>query len=985
MREFLHIKLFNVMLGTFIVPFFCFAQKVSPPNADAKIYQAIDSIYTNLYFNDYNNAIKAFDTQLKIATTNKRWHIVLNVLTLKAKCAFHHNIFTAILPTLREAEQVEKEKHAILETLDSTYLVRSQIFNVRGIYHYTLGNFIQAIKNFETIIKINKTYNSIDLINLRGIYMFIGYSYFEMMLYDKAYMNYEQASALLPKEITTDYLYQQAMGDLFKGKCKEFKALHMKDSSLVKEALQMYRHAFKILISIRREVKNQNALRSAYIRIAAAHSILKNYDSALYYLKTSFVINKDHEYKTFIVLGDLYKEQKKFSQATSYYLEAYDKVVQVYPEKHFEKSIPLIKKAEVQMLTQDYSGALKTCQLGLTLIVKEFNDARNILKLPIDIKESNLSLLLDCTWLKAKIFFNWSQHGGPDNYLEESLKTYQYAIGIISEMQNNYPESTYKQDLAAKVHAFYEDALNAIYEANKKDGPHQNHINLFFALLEANKNTVLRESFNSTYAHAFTHIPQSILDQEIFLKGLMASLKRKIYESPYDSTQHESKTKLYKLSLQYDSLITIIKSGYPAYYQLKHAKNEFKLTDLKKPLDTKTVVVEFFWGDENLFIMAVGKNKHVVKKITNLATLATEVRTVLQHIHDPFSKIQSSTTTFINTSYNLYSKLLGSVLANWKTDNIQSLVIIPDGLLCYLPFDILITSRPSTQQAVSYHSLPYLLNTYTIRNLFAASFIKSSTSPGKFTYSYVGFAPGYSKSEPLPTSNRNASKPTHLTHNEAEVGQASGYFNGKTIVGNEATETTFRNMAQQAKILHLSMHAFTNDYDPSYSGLAFTPQDSAKEENDGLMHLYELYNLPINADLTVLSACETGAGKYARGEGIMSLGRAFRYAGCENIVMSLWKVNDKATTEIMTLFFQNLKAGMDKDEALRQAKIKFLSSPQNKYFTHPYYWSAFIISGDPSPVVNSPFNWINVAIITFVFLVTLLIFLYRRKLLASVR
>ena len=109
------------------------------------------------------------------------------------------------------------------------------------------------------------------------------------------------------------------------------------------------------------------------------------------------------------------------------------------------------------------------------------------------------------------------------------------------------------------------------------------------------------------------------------------------------------------------------------------------------------------------------------------------------------------------------------------------------------------------------------------------------------------------------------------------------------------------------------------------------------------------------ADLAVLSACETGGGRYTRGEGIVSLGKAFRYAGCENIVMSLWKVNDRTTADIMKLFFQNLGAGMGKDEALRQAKLSFLNDAENRYFAHPNYWSAFILSGDALPLVAERF------------------------------
>ena len=193
-----------------------------------------------------------------------------------------------------------------------------------------------------------------------------------------------------------------------------------------------------------------------------------------------------------------------------------------------------------------------------------------------------------------------------------------------------------------------------------------------------------------------------------------------------------------------------------------------------------------------------------------------------------------------------------------------------------------------------------------------------------------------------------------LNYNVEEVGYASGYFGGKIYTGSEATEDQFRSVSGRAKLMHLSMHGFVNNEDPSFSAMIFTSDDSLKGlgyDHDGLLYLHELYNLPLVADLAVLSACETGGGRYTRGEGIVSLGKAFRYAGCENIVMSLWKVNDRTTADLMKIFFRNLSAGMSKDEALRQAKLSFLNDAKNRHFAHPYYWSGFILSGDALPLL----------------------------------
>lgn len=130
--------------------------------------------------------------------------------------------------------------------------------------------------------------------------------------------------------------------------------------------------------------------------------------------------------------------------------------------------------------------------------------------------------------------------------------------------------------------------------------------------------------------------------------------------------------------------------------------------------------------------------------------------------------------------------------------------------------------------------------------------------------------------------------------------------------------------------------------------MAFTSQHTSEE--DDFLYAYELYNMRLHTDLAILSAYETGTGTLARGEGILSLGRAFKYAGCPNVAMSLWKVNDQTTGQIMQAFCKNLKEGMEKDEALRQAKLTFLSDPNSRMVAHPHFWAPFVLVGNDEPI-----------------------------------
>jgi CHAT domain-containing protein len=224
---------------------------------------------------------------------------------------------------------------------------------------------------------------------------------------------------------------------------------------------------------------------------------------------------------------------------------------------------------------------------------------------------------------------------------------------------------------------------------------------------------------------------------------------------------------------------------------------------------------------------------------------------------------------------------------------------------------------------------------------------------------FEGYAPSYENSQQPSSSTRDdnsqclevdlSSLPA-LSNNQKEVKEIAKMLFGKAYAGATATEEIFKRNASKPRIVHLAMHGFLNDCNPLLSGLAFslesvnkTPSDSVSDEFDGLLYAYEIYNLKINAELAVLSACNTGSGHLEKGEGVMSLARAFKYAGCPNVVMSLWQAEDAATAQIMKDFYGQLQQGVGKDEALRQAKMNYL---KNSKLDHPYFWSAFVLIGD---------------------------------------
>ena len=171
------------------------------------------------------------------------------------------------------------------------------------------------------------------------------------------------------------------------------------------------------------------------------------------------------------------------------------------------------------------------------------------------------------------------------------------------------------------------------------------------------------------------------------------------------------------------------------------------------------------------------------------------------------------------------------------------------------------------------------------------------------------------------------------------------------------------------------MHALVDDEQSMQSKLVFTTTPTQQE--DGFLHLYELYNMQLKADLVVLSACNTGYGQYIRGEGIASLGRAFAYAGCPTVVMSHWSVDDQSTSKLMAYFYEGLAAGKSKALALQEAKLQYLENAAPRD-AHPAFWGSFVLNGNDAPIESGNAYWWIIFVASIV-IIGLLYFWRRSK------
>ena len=277
------------------------------------------------------------------------------------------------------------------------------------------------------------------------------------------------------------------------------------------------------------------------------------------------------------------------------------------------------------------------------------------------------------------------------------------------------------------------------------------------------------------------------------------------------------------------------------------------------------------------------------------------------------------------------------------------MIIIPEGKLSYFPFDILVT-KPVPEFSGLYKDVPFLIRDCSIRYGYSATLLDRLEKTGRIRLDkLIAFAPGYADDTAHVgegnfrdiTIDRSSLISLPGSINEVlEIGKLSG---GRAFTGSTASEGLFKKLAGDSHIIHLATHAFLDDDDPLQSKLVFS---EGTVEEDGFLNVYEIYNMDLAARMVVLSACNTGAGMIKNGEGIMSLARAFAYAGVPNIVMTLWTVSDRQSYKLMLGFYRHLISGRSTESALRRAKLDFLEEAEPEY-QHPQYWAGFIFVGNP--------------------------------------
>jgi CHAT domain-containing protein len=704
---------------------------------------------------------------------------------------------------------------------------------------------------------------------------------------------------------------------------------------------------------------------SLYETQASYYIQVKQNDSALFAMRKAAHLlgfqNIDSEFKgrineslakLYLLEGNFNEAEKHFDQAEVFFLNSQGR-------QSFYLAGIYLSKADFFEKQTKYDQALNFCNQAIGKLVLNFKpdmngnpNLKNVLS-----KKQLFSVLQKKAQLHEKISVLKNDLGA----LVKAFNTNHLALALLDSTANEFSLDKDKIILSEQSYAAFEDAIrisNTLY----KKANEEKYFNNVIALIEKSKGNLLLE--NLRLVNRFSGIKQEWLNQEKELKAEMLLVEQSIYQAEEKS---EGKAELQKsreryaaIKREYSALIEQIKREAPDYYKLRFDHSVVSGEMIQQQLlKSNEALIEFFVGDSILAIAGFAKDKKYLKVkplLPDFTAKMNQFRGALTTMNSDFSEL----------STQFYDFLLKDCMNELGAD-IKSLIIIPDGLLGYLPFEVLIQSKePKTV---------YLNDQISIHYANSATYLmeQMNRKPSDAQNFFAGFVSSGTVLIPDEVVTRDQQY-VSLQGAEKEVASITDLFSSGFMVFDPANKNDFIEKASDYKILHFAMHSSLNDKNPMMSVMVFSEADST----ENLLSAIELYSMKLNSELAVLSACNTGVGQLHRGEGIMSFSRAFAYAGVPSAVISLWKVPDIATSKIMVSFYTYLKNGESKDKALQLARQDFIR--ENPEMAHPYYWSGFILSGNADSITFPTSRWWMWTLLASAWVVLLTIYLRRKKL-----
>jgi len=826
----------------------------------------------------------------------------------------------------------EKSIDICLKSKGVYYKDRVNGFMNLALYYFYIGDFKKSINIVNE--KVLSCQNDKMHSKISNAYNILGINYHRLGKYDKA-INYFKKAFLICLEKLGEkslfgitFLINIAYNHLLNGDVQ--KAIEYNKRALETNSKFYPKHVNASVIC--------NNIGECYLQN-------KDYEQAFVYAEMAFNYQKDKPnsgIKGSVVrdLGNCYFKTGNSIKA----IECFKEASQIYSESvgaNHPYNIEVSNKIGLAFLEINKSDeAIKIYEKTIENNCQEFIFSSNY-QLPNETNFYSKNLLIDsCQGLAQAYNQSYKEKFQEPKKLIFSYYLYFFAIELSSEVKNNLQSENdilifVKKNIFLCQRAvetgilisnldFNNDMIQFSIEEIKETNSHF----IFPEIKEVNIDLfMLSEKYKSSILHsklleqeAKIKVPKDIIDEEYQLRVDMNYLQNKINKKK-DVLEKEAliwETERGKLEERYSNLISNLETNYSNYFDIKY-NTQVVSTELFNVLNEKQILLEYLLTSEAIFIFVINQQTIEIKQI--------ELPDDFGQFIDSFSILNKQ--NFIDDSRKAYEILIEPIEALLIDKN--DIIIIKDPCIESIPFEVLlfepVNGRPQTKE------LPYMIKRYTISYHFSATMWFKSVNKKKRNQksSFIGYAPRYENSNftPLVSTNKEV-----LTI--AEAFKCNGK-RGDAQIGKIATLDNFISQIENYQYILFAGHGFYDSNKSNLSGIVFSSTNDENQEY--ILYISDAYNLNLNADLVVLSCCESGLGKVALGEGILGINRGFLYSGANNIIYTLFKVPDENSHLLIQYFFDEVIKGNSFKNAL--PKLKLIQQDE----IEPINWAGYVFLG----------------------------------------
>ncbi|HEY5883587.1 MAG TPA: CHAT domain-containing tetratricopeptide repeat protein [Pyrinomonadaceae bacterium] len=556
--------------------------------------------------------------------------------------------------------------------------------------------------------------------------------------------------------------------------------------------------------------------------------------------------------------------------------------------------------------------------------------------------------------------------------LVEARTQIEGAIKIVESTRSQFVNQQLRTSFSVSRQDYYEFYINLLMRMHRIQ-PFAGHATIALHANERARARSLLEILTESRADIRQGVDAGLLERERSLQQQLNAkserLTRLLGGKHTEEQEETARKEVETLLADYQDVQAQIRSKSPRFAALTQPQ-PLSSKEIQQSLDKDTLLLEYALGNERSYLWAVTPTSIKCFELPKRAEIEIAARRVYDLIVTRTDKLDPEALN------NLSQILLGPVAQQLGG---KRLLVVAQGALQYVPFGALpapvskLSKRTSSQPLVVNHEIVSLPSA-SVLAVLRKEFSKRTAAPGNVA---VLADPVFAKDDQrvmsgikTQQSESGSAKKDGLSSLPSDVQRSASDLNLTSfdrlplsrIEADIITTMVPKTKAMQAldfaasrstatsvelgryQIVHFATHSLLNNQHPELSGIVLSLVDQQGVSQDGFLRLHDIYNLKLQADLVVLSACQTALGKEIKGEGLVGLTRGFMYAGTPRVVASLWKVSDKATAELMKRFYEKmLKGGLKPSAALRAAQVSMLKERQ---WSAPYYWAGFVLQGE---------------------------------------